>query len=156
MDDVSFRIIAQWRYNMTNMKSDVGVFKSNSICGYFIVHCIIVPSLRLIMMQLKKLLTYLTAEIPTKFCSAIKTGSTVFSCAPGAKSNSLWSFSPTSELKIISRRYVDRRQVSSTVDRRSTVACRSHSAFSFVHSTMTTGCDATRRAVRRCQPRLVM
>jgi len=37
-----------------------------------------------------------------------------------------------------------------------TVACRSHSAFSFVHSTMTTGCDATRRADRRCQPRLVL
>jgi len=30
-----------------------------------------------------------------------------------------------------------------------------HSASSFVHSTMTTGCDATRRAVRWCLPRLL-
>jgi len=37
----------------------------------------------------------------------------------------------------------------------STIACRSHSGFSFVHSTMTTGCDATCRVVHCCQPRLV-
>jgi len=42
------------------------------------------------------------------------------------------------------------------ISRPSTVACRSHAASSFVHySTMTTGCDATRRAVRWCQPGLV-
>ena len=34
------------------------------------------------------------------------------------KRNSLWSFSSTSELRIISRRHVDRRQVLLTVDRR--------------------------------------
>jgi len=37
---------------------------------------------------------------------------------PMTLSNFLWSFSPASELRIISRRHVDRRQVLSTVDRR--------------------------------------
>jgi len=70
------------------------------------------------------------------------------------KRNYLWSFSPTSELRIISQRHIGRRgeHVNS---RPTTVACRSHSAFSFVLSTMTTGCDATRRAFLWCQPRLV-
>jgi len=70
------------------------------------------------------------------------------------KRNSLWSFSPTSELKIFRD-----STLANVVDRRpTTVACRSHlshSASSFVYSTMTTGCDATRRAVYWCQPRLV-
>ena len=35
------------------------------------------------------------------------------------KCNFIWSFPPTSELRIISRRHVDRRQVLPTVDRRS-------------------------------------
>jgi len=49
-----------------------------------------------------------------------------------------------------------RRSSPSVVNSRPTiVACRSHSASSFVHSTMTTGCDATRRAVRWRQPRPV-
>jgi len=37
--------------------------------------------------------------------------------------------------------------------RLTTVACRSHLASSFVHSTMMTGCDTMRRVVRWCQPR---
>ena len=49
------------------------------------------------------------------------------------KHNSLWSFSPTSPIVVNSPPTI--------------VACRSHSESSFVHSTMTTGCDATLRAV---------
>jgi len=50
-----------------------------------------------------------------------------------------------------------RRSSPSVVNsQRTTIACRSHSGSSFVHSTMTTGRYATRRAVRWCQPRLVV
>jgi len=49
-----------------------------------------------------------------------------------------------------------RRSLQNVVNSRpTTVACRSHSASSFsIHNAMTTGCDATRRAVRWCQLRL--
>jgi len=39
--------------------------------------------------------------------------------------------------------------------RPTSVTCRSRSASSFLHRTNTTGCDAMRRAVRWCYPRLV-
>jgi len=70
--------------------------------------------------------------------------------------NSLWSFSPTSELRIISWQHVDHHQVLSVVNNLLTiVACWSHSAFSFVHSTMMTVCDTMHRTVQWCQRRLV-
>jgi len=63
-------------------------------------------------------------------------------------------FSPTSELKISSRRHVYSRQVLSTVDRRPSPVDHTQCG-RFLHSTMTTGRDKTRRAVHCCQPRLV-
>jgi len=70
------------------------------------------------------------------------------------KRNSLWSFSPTSELRIISRRHVDRSQVLSTVDQRPSLVDHTH------HPAWCTAHDddwvwRTRRAVRWCQSRLV-
>jgi len=68
--------------------------------------------------------------------------------------NSLWLFS---NLWTKNNFATARLSSPSVVNSRpTTVACRSHSASSFVHSTMTTGCDLTRRAVRCCQPRLVI
>jgi len=69
------------------------------------------------------------------------------------KRNSLWSFSATSELK---NNFATPCRSSPIVvnSRPTTVAWRSHSASGIVHSTMTTGCDVTRRAVRCCQRRL--
>jgi len=60
------------------------------------------------------------------------------------KRNALWSFSPTSELRTA------RRSSPSVVNSRpTTVAWRSHSASSFVHSTMTTaGVHVTQRVPR--------
>jgi len=64
------------------------------------------------------------------------------------------NLSPTSELRII---FVRACLSSPSVvnNQLMTIACWSHSASSFVHSMMTTGCDATRHAVHWYQPRLV-
>jgi len=66
------------------------------------------------------------------------------------KCNSLWSFSQTSDLRIISWWHIDRRQVLSTVDR--WLSPVDHNwASGFMHSMMMTGCDATRCMVHCCQ-----
>jgi len=73
------------------------------------------------------------------------------------KRNSLWSCFPNL-WSWSKNNFANARRSSPSVvkSRPTTAACRSHSASSFAHSTTTTGCDATRRAVRWCQPRLVL
>jgi len=64
---------------------------------------------------------------------------TKFEYLPKNKHNSLWSFSPTSELRIIS----DGTSIVAKCCQQSTVTCQSHTASGFEHSKMMTGCDAT-------------